>query len=147
MKMVITDIIIVMSRHLELRVDIHSPTNAVVCMKQRTNKRRHAIQFQIKHRHQSPIPNFSDNSFWSSDAYMRQYNILTLLHIMACSLFGAKPSPEPMLPHCQLGPNKHNSVTFSSKFKSFYSRKCSWKWRLWNGDHFCLALNELCKQY
>ena len=41
------------------------------------------------------------NSSPPSAAYMRQW-IRTLVQIMACRLFGAKPLPEPMLVYCQL---------------------------------------------
>ena len=57
------------------------------------------------------------NSLRQSDAYMHQYNIPTLLQIMACHLFGAKPLSEPMLPYCQLDHKEHISVKFYSKFK------------------------------
>ena len=72
------------------------------------------------------------NSWRPSDAYMHQYNIHvpTLLQIMACHLFGAKPLSEPMLPYCQLDPKEHISVKLYLKFKSFHSRKCTWKYRL-----------------
>ena len=81
----------------------------------------------------------SGNSLRSSDAYMRQHNIPTLLQIMACRLFGAKPLSEPMPPCCQLDPKEHISVKFCLKFKSFHSRKCTSKCRLRNGGHFVLA--------
>ena len=57
------------------------------------------------------------NSSMPSDAYMRQYNILTLVQIMACRLFGAKPLSEPMLPCCQLDHEDHISVKFYSNSK------------------------------
>ena len=64
-----------------------------------------------------------------------QYNITTLLPIMACRLFGAKPLSEAMLSYCKLDPKKHISImTFYSKLKSFHS--CTWKCRLRNGGHF-----------
>ena len=35
---------------------------------------------------------------------------------MACRLFGAKPLPEPVLPHCQTGPlRKKASVKFENQ--------------------------------
>ena len=33
---------------------------------------------------------------------MRQWTGVALVQVMACRLFGAKPSPEPMLPYCQM---------------------------------------------
>ena len=62
------------------------------------------------------------NSLRPSNAYMRQYNIPTLLQIMACRLCGAKPFSETMLPYCQLDPKEHISVKLYLKFKSFHSR-------------------------
>ena len=37
-----------------------------------------------------------------SDAYMREYNIQSLVKIMACRLFSAKQTSEPKLPYCEL---------------------------------------------
>ena len=54
---------------------------------------------------------------------MRQYNIPTLLPIMDCRLFGAKPLSEIMLPYGQLDTKEHNSVKYYLKFKRFHSRK------------------------
>ena len=79
------------------------------------------------------------NSLRQSDAYMRQYNIVTLLQIMACHLFSAKPLSEPMHSYCQLDTKEHISVNFYSRFKSFHSVKCTWKCRLRNGGHFISA--------
>ena len=55
------------------------------------------------------------NSSKPSDAYTRQYTILTLVQLMACRLLGAKPLPEPVLTGCQLDPWEHISVKFKSK--------------------------------
>ena len=52
------------------------------------------------------------NSMRLSNANMHQYNIPTLLQIMACRLFGAKPLTEPMLPYCQIDPKEHISLKF-----------------------------------
>ena len=60
----------------------------------------------------------------------------TLVQIMACRLFDTRPLPEPMLQYCQSGPRKHISLNCFFKFKSFYSRKCTWKCRLWSSSHF-----------
>ena len=40
------------------------------------------------------------NSLRPSDAYMRRWTGSSLVHIMACRLFGAKPLSEPMLKYC-----------------------------------------------
>ena len=44
------------------------------------------------------------NSVRPSDAYMRLQHRPSLVQIMACRLFGAKPLSEPMLAYCQLHP-------------------------------------------
>ena len=67
----------------------------------------------------------------SSDTYMRQWIGSVLVQIMACRSFGAKPSSEPMLGYCQFDPKEQTSVKFPSKYKTFHSRKCIWKY------HFC----------
>ena len=74
---------------------------------------------------------------------MRQYNITSLVQIMACRLFGAKPLSEPMLPYCQLDPKEHISVKFCLKLRSFHSRKCTGKCRLPKGRPSCLGLYVL----
>ena len=79
----------------------------------------------------------------SNDAYMRPNNIPTLVQIMACRLFGAKPLSEPMQAYCQVEPKEHISVKYYSKFKGFHSRKCTQKCRLRNGGHFVSGLNVL----
>ena len=40
------------------------------------------------------------NSLRPSDAYMRRWTGSSLVQIMACRLFGAKPLSEPMLEYC-----------------------------------------------
>ena len=68
------------------------------------------------------------NSYPPGAAYtcMRQWIGSALVQIMACRLFGAKPSPEPMLVYCQQ----------DSEFYNCHSGKYIWKFRLQNGDHF-----------
>ena len=58
------------------------------------------------------------NSSPLSAAYMRQWTASALVQVIACRLFGAKPLPEPMLPHCQLDHWEQTSVKFESKYKS-----------------------------
>ena len=83
---------------------------------------------------------FKSLTHWGRVTYMHQYNIPTLLQIAACRLFGAKPLSEPMLPYCQLDHKEHISVkSFFFKFRGFHSRKCTLKWRLWNGGNFVSA--------
>ena len=71
---------------------------------------------------------------------MHQYNIPTLVQLMACRLDGVKPLSEPMLSYCQLDPKEHISVKFYSnlKFKSFHPMKCSWKCHLPKWWPFCV---------
>ena len=64
------------------------------------------------------------------------YSLQPLLQIMACRLIGAITLSETMLSHCQLDPKKHISGRFYLKFKSFRSRKYTWKFRLRNDVHF-----------
>ena len=87
------------------------------------------------------------NSLRPSDTYTSQYDKPSLVQIMACRLFGAKPLSEPMLPYCQLNPKEHISVKFYLKFKSFHLRKCTWKCRLPKWWPFCLGLNVLKMSY
>ena len=47
-----------------------------------------------------------------SAAYMRKQPMISLVQIMACRLFGAKPLSEPMLDYCQLEPWEQTSVQF-----------------------------------
>ena len=68
---------------------------------------------------------------------MRQWTRSTLVQVMACRLFGAKPLPEPMLPYCQLDPRGQTSVTLESKYGSFYSWNCTWKCHLPKYRTFC----------
>ena len=55
---------------------------------------------------------------------MRHQIKLSLVQIMACRLFGAKPLSEPILNYHQLSPYKHNTVKHWYKYKSFHRRKC-----------------------
>ena len=58
---------------------------------------------------------------------------------MACRLFCAKPSSEPMLPHCRLDPKEHVSMKFHLKFKFFIQGNALNICRLRNGGHFVSA--------
>ena len=66
------------------------------------------------------------NSLRPSDAYICGQPRQSLVQIMACRLFGAKPLYEPMLSYCQLNPLEQTSVKFESKFKHFHPRKRIW---------------------
>ena len=57
------------------------------------------------------------NSPPSCAAYMRQWTGSSLVQIMACRLFGAKPLPQPMLTYYQLDPHWQISKKFESTYK------------------------------
>ena len=46
---------------------------------------------------------------------MRRRAGSSLVQVIACLLFGAKPLPEMMLSYCQLEPLEHISVIFESR--------------------------------
>ena len=60
------------------------------------------------------------DSLKPGDAYMRQYNIATLVQIMACRLLGGKPLTEPILPYSQLHHKERISVICNLKFVFFF---------------------------
>ena len=74
---------------------------------------------------------------------MRQWTGSSLVQVMACRLFGAKPLPEPMLSYCQLDSWEHISVKYESEFYHFHSRKCNWKCGLPKWYPFCPGGDEL----
>ena len=86
---------------------------------------------------------FCINSSTPSVAYMRQWTGLSLVHVMACRLFGAKPLPEPMLDYCQLDSWEQVSVKFEFEFYHCHSRKCIWKCSLPKWRPFCPGGDEL----
>ena len=55
------------------------------------------------------------NSSPPSAAYMSQWTGSSLVQVMACRLFDAKPLPEPMLPYCQLVSWEHILVKFEDR--------------------------------
>ena len=67
--------------------------------------------------------------------YLGLWNVSALVPVMACCLFSAEPSPEPLLIYCQLDLKKWTSVTFESKYKTFQTRKCILICCLLNGSH------------
>ena len=74
---------------------------------------------------------------------MRQWIGSSLVQVMACRLFGAKPLPEPMLVYCQLDSWEQVSVKFESEFYHFHSRKCIWKCLLPKWWPSCPGRDEL----
>ena len=60
---------------------------------------------------------------------------------MASHLFSTKPSSDPMLAYCELD-HWTNFSAIQSKYTTFVSRKCLWKYHLQNGyfvSAFCLS--------
>ena len=78
-----------------------------------------------------------------SAAYMHQWTGSSLVQVMACRLFGAKPLPEPIPAYCQLDSWKQISVKFESELYHFHSRKCIWKCRLPKWRPSCPGGNAL----
>ena len=75
------------------------------------------------------------NSLWPSDATCNRRTWSTLVQVMDCHLFSAKPLPGPMLTYCKL--DYLDKISVKLKLKSrFHSRKCIWKCCLQNGSHF-----------
>ena len=71
-----------------------------------------------------------------SAAYIRQWMGPSLVHVMACRLFGPKPLPEPVLAYCQLNSweknhwnSNRNSIIFIQEI-AFENVTCQ------DGDHF-----------
>ena len=84
-------------------------------------------------------------------AYIRQLIGSAKIQIMACCLFGAKPSSKPMLDYCQLDPWEQTSVKFFIKIQKFsfikmHLKTSSAKWRPFcpggevNGCQLCISL-------
>ena len=78
-----------------------------------------------------------------SAAYIHQWTGSSLVRVMACRLFGAKPLPEPMLVYCQLDSWEQVTVNVESEFYNFHSTKCIWKCRLPKWRPFCPRGDEL----
>ena len=62
-----------------------------------------------------------------------------LVQMMASNLFSTQPLSKPMWDYCQLDHCELTSVKFQSKYKTFHSRKCIWKYCLQNGSYFVLG--------
>ena len=81
----------------------------------------------------APFSLYQVNPSPSNAAYMRHWTGSSLVQVMACLLFGAKPLPEPMLVYCQLDIIKwnlnRNSVIFIQENEIWKCRLP--KWRGW----------------
>ena len=82
------------------------------------------------------------NSSLPNAAYLRQWTGSSLVQVMACRLFSAKPLLETILLYCQLDSWEQVSVKFEPEFYHFHSRKCIWKCRLPKSQPFCPGGNE-----
>ena len=70
-------------------------------------------------------------------AYMSQWTGSSLVQVIACHLFGAKPLPESMLTDCQPYCWKQVSLQFEFELYHFRTRKCISKCCLPNWRPFC----------
>ena len=82
------------------------------------------------------------NSSPPSAAYMHQWTGSSLVQVMACHLFVAKPLPEPMLVYCLLHSLELISVKFEFEFYPFHSRQCIWKCHLPKWQPLCPGGDE-----
>ena len=101
----------------------------------------HFVAFQNNHSIIMRMSSVSSSPPWA--AYMRQWIELALVQIMACRLFSTEPLSKLMRGYSQLDPYEHTSMNYQSKFKTFYSRKCTWKYCLRNGNTFFQEGDEL----
>ena len=83
-----------------------------------------------------PVSTSSFNLSPPNATYIPRWTESVLVQVIACRLLGANPLPEPMHTYCQLHPQEHTLVKLESKYKTFHSRKCIWKYRMRNGGHF-----------
>ena len=79
------------------------------------------------------------NSLMSCDTYMRQWDRSSLVQLMTCCLFDAKPLCEPMLTSCQLDLKENISLKFYWKLRIFDPSICIWKYHLKNVAHLVSA--------
>ena len=84
-----------------------------------------------------------EHHYSPSAAYMRQWTGSSLIRVMACRTFGAKPLHEPILVYCQLDSLVQGSVKFESDFQHFHSGKYIWKCRVPKWRPFCWGRGEL----
>ena len=107
---------------------------------------------------QPHLPRANELTHWGWVMHIFISTILpTLLQIMACRLFGAKPLSKPMLPYCQLDPTEHISMEFYSKVfiqgNALENVVCEMAailpWPQWQytTDHICGCLHNLLSQH
>ena len=81
------------------------------------------------------------NTLRHGDAYLRRWTGLSLVQIMACCLFGAKPLPETKLEYCPFNPQvQKNTMEFQTRQNVYFlSIKLIWNVVCQNGSHFVHA--------
>ena len=73
------------------------------------------------------------------EVFMGQQTRPTLIQVLACYLYSAKPLSDPNRIHCHLGAQAQTSITFQSKYTNFHLRKWIWERRLRNVVYFVQA--------
>ena len=83
------------------------------------------------------------NSSPPSATYMHQWTGSTLVQVIACCFFSAKPLLKLVLAYCQMDCWEQISVKFEFEFCHFHSRKCIWNCHLPIWWPFCPGGDEL----
>ena len=73
---------------------------------------------------------FYMNSVRQGDAYMLHWTGSSLVHVIACCLFGTESLPEQVMTFCQMDPWDKVQRDFLSKLKHLHWQNCIWKCRL-----------------
>ena len=60
------------------------------------------------------------------DIIWHPWNVSSLVQVMACCLFSARPLPKPMLTYHQLDTWEQTSQKLESKYEIFHSTQCNW---------------------
>ena len=71
-----------------------------------------------------------------SAAHMRQWTESSLVQVMSCRLFGAKPSPGPMLTYCQLDSREQILMKFEPELIILIQENAIENIVCQNGGHF-----------
>ena len=66
--------------------------------------------------------NFRFNT--GNNPFLNPWTGSSLVQVMACHLFSAKPQPKQIMIYCQLDPKEQTSAKSESKFEHFLSQKC-----------------------
>ena len=76
------------------------------------------------------------SSPWLGEAYIHHQTMLSLVQMIACRLFGAKPLSEPILMNRWLAHWEQILVKFELKCNNFHTRDLIWKCHVQIGGHF-----------